>query len=260
MRSCILRSLFLARPSSREIPGGYATRWLTYSRLRLTRRFASNAGKDRGDENDDAKKGAGYNLATAMNTKYKVFHDEDADVILDVSEEQQILLENLNKQEEAHDPYSNLNLNHGITGVYDIEDLVELLEREKAKNIFVASVPKEYTYVDYIVVVNGSSQKHMNALATFVRKVYKLKRHQTEQIPKIEGENSKDWMALDLGNIVLHIMSQSAREHYDLETLWTVGSQYDDKTTESENLNIMDQYNDFLADLQPADDTNATNR
>lgn len=46
-----------------------------------------------------------------MNTKYKVFHDEDADVILDVSEEQQILLENLNKQEEAHDPYSNLNLN-----------------------------------------------------------------------------------------------------------------------------------------------------
>jgi len=87
----------------------------------------------------------------------------------------------------------------GVTGVFDIEQLVELLERDKAKNIFVASVPKEYAYVDYIVIVTGNSQKHMNALATFVRKVYKLKRHRNELIPKIEGENSKDWMALDLG-------------------------------------------------------------
>lgn len=87
----------------------------------------------------------------------------------------------------------------GTTGVYDIEELVTLLERDKAKNIFVASVPKEYAYVDYIVVVTGKSQKHMSALATFVRKVYKLKRYPTDLIPKIEGENSKDWLALDLG-------------------------------------------------------------
>jgi len=56
------------------------------------------------------------------------------------------------------------------------------------------------------------------------------------------------------GNIVLHILSSSAREHYDLETLWTVGSQYDDKTKEPQDANIMNQYNAFLADLQPADE------
>ncbi|XP_012532435.1 uncharacterized protein LOC105834474 [Monomorium pharaonis] len=256
MCSCVLRSLFRARPPSLEVfGGGYATQ--TYSRLKITRKFSSNAGeKDRGDEDDDtANKSAGYNLAAAINTKYKVFHDKDADVILDVSEEQQkILLEDLNKQEEVRDPYADINLNHGITGVFDIEDLFELLERDKAKDIFVASVPKEYAYVDYIVVVTGNSRKHMNALATFVRKVYKLKKYQTESIPKIEGENSKDWMALDLGNIALHILSQPARELYDLETLWTVGSQYDDKSNESEELNIMDHYNAFLADLQPADE------
>lgn len=88
----------------------------------------------------------------------------------------------------------------GVTGVFDIKDLVLLLEQDKAKNIFVASVPKEYAYVDYIVVVTGKSQKHMSALATFVRKVYKLKKYQTDQIPKIEGEQSKDWIAIDLGN------------------------------------------------------------
>lgn len=88
----------------------------------------------------------------------------------------------------------------GITGVFDIEDLVVLLERDKAKNIFVASVPKEYAYVDYIVVATGKSQKHMSALATFIRKVYKLKKHETDKIPKIEGEQSKEWIAIDLGN------------------------------------------------------------
>lgn len=93
----------------------------------------------------------------------------------------------------------------GVTGVFDIEQLVELLERDKARDIFVASVPKEYAYVDYIVVVSGNSQKHMNALATFVRKVYKLKKHKIDLTPKIEGENSKDWMALDLGECIFCI-------------------------------------------------------
>jgi len=59
--------------------------------------------------------------------------------------------------------------------------------------------------VDYIVVVTGNSQKHINALAIFIRKVYKLKRYQNELIPKIEGEKSKDWMALDLGNIFFEL-------------------------------------------------------
>ncbi|KYM93091.1 Uncharacterized protein C7orf30 [Atta colombica] len=256
MRSCILRNLLSVRQLFREAPGSHTSRSLTYSWLKLTRRFSNDMGNDDyEDKKDDTSKNTGYNLTGAMNIKYKVFHDKDADIILDVSEEQQkILLEDLNKQEEkVHDPYADINLEHGVTGVFDIDQLVELLERDKAKNIFVASVPKEYAYVDYIVVVTGNSQKHINALATFIRKVYKLKRYQNELIPKIEGEKSKDWMALDLGNIALHILSGSAREHFDLETLWTVGSQYDDKTNTSRESSIMDQYNVFLADLQPAD-------
>lgn len=79
-----------------------------------------------------------------------------------------------------------------------------MLKEDKAKQIFVASVPKDYSYVDYIVIVTAKSHKHMSALATFVRKVYKLKRHKTDMIPKIEGENSKDWIALDLGSLDLY--------------------------------------------------------
>ncbi|KAH0945651.1 hypothetical protein HN011_006660 [Eciton burchellii] len=228
---------------------------LTYSQLKLTRQFSNDLEIKYGNENNNEQKDSNHNLAATINTKYKFFDDKDADVILDVNEEQErIILEDLKTQEKIHDPYVDINLNRGTTGVFDIEDLVALLKKDRARNIFVASVPEEYAYVNYIVIVCGKSRKHMKALATFVRKVYKLKRHKTDLIPQIEGEDSKDWIALDLGNIVLHILSSSAREHYDLETLWTVGSQYDDKTKEPQDANIMNQYNAFLADLQPADE------
>ncbi|KAM0728233.1 Mitochondrial assembly of ribosomal large subunit protein 1 [Formica fusca] len=250
MRTCILRNLLRARRILRGSSSSNRTQILTYSQLKLTRQFSSKPDR----KPDDASKSEDDNLATAINTKYKAFHDEDADVILDVSEElEKINIEDVSAQEEVHDPYADINLCHGTTGVYDIEDLIALLERDKANNIFVAKVPQEYAYVDYMVVVTGKSWKHMNALATFVRKVYKLKKYPTDLIPKIEGKDSKDWIALDLGNIALHIFSPFAREHYDLETLWTVGSQYDDKSNESQELNIVDKYNAFLADFQPAD-------
>lgn len=57
------------------------------------------------------RKGDDHNLASAINEKYKFFSDKNADVILDVSEEQQrINLVELQTQEEVHDPYANINL------------------------------------------------------------------------------------------------------------------------------------------------------
>ncbi|XP_032674761.1 uncharacterized protein LOC116845782 isoform X2 [Odontomachus brunneus] len=254
MHSYILRNLLRSRRILRE---SFAKNKeiLTYSQLKQSRQFSNNSGKKSGEaEKIDVQKDDDHNLTAPINAKYKVFQDEDADVIFDVTEEQhKIDLELLTAQEQFHDPYAGINLERGTTGVYDIEDLVILLELNKAKNIFVASVPKEYAYVDYIVVVTGSSIKHMRALVTFVRKVYKLKRHKTDKLPKIEGEMSNEWIAIDLGNIALHVFSTSSREHYDLETLWTVGSQYDDKTNLTKEMDIMEQFNTFLAEFEPVE-------
>lgn len=81
--------------------------------------------------------------------------------------------------------------------------LLDLLQREKAKNIFVAKVPKEYVYTDYIVVATCKNQRQMLACATFVRKAYKLLKYDHEAVPKIEGKDSADWMALDLGKKII---------------------------------------------------------
>lgn len=87
----------------------------------------------------------------------------------------------------------------GISGVFEIEDLVEVLRRENAEDIFVCTVPKNLKYVDYLCVVTGRSHRHRVALAEFVRKLFKIKRHSDDVLPKIEGKRSKTWMALDLG-------------------------------------------------------------
>ncbi|KAG7207592.1 hypothetical protein KM043_009215 [Ampulex compressa] len=208
---------------------------------------AWSAVKDESDQEDD------HNLAGGISKKYKAFREEDGDIIFDVNEvQEQINLEYLNKPAECRDPYEGLNLERGVKGVFDIEDIMAVLQKDNAKQIFVAAVPPEYSYVDYIIVVTAKSQKHMQALATFVRKVYKLKRHKNDILPKVEGKQSKDWIAMDLGNIAIHIFSASARAHYDLETLWSVGAEYDDECNKPES-NIMDQYNTFMADFEPAD-------
>lgn len=75
----------------------------------------------------------------------------------------------------------------------------------------------------------------MNAMAEFVRKMYKIRKNEKDLFPKIEGKDSKDWIAMDLGNIVLHIFSEEIRVKYDIEQLWAVGTKYDELTNAKED-------------------------
>lgn len=109
----------------------------------------------------------------------------------------------------------------------DVEELVDILRKENALDVFVVKVPPEYRYVEHMVIVSGKSGKHMLGMAEFVRKVFKYKKKGKDIIPMLEGKGSRDWIALDLGNIALHIFSKTKREYYDLESLWSIGSSLD---------------------------------
>ncbi|KAK4880328.1 hypothetical protein RN001_008474 [Aquatica leii] len=185
-------------------------------------------------------------------SKYEVFRDEDSEIILDVIEEREKYLKA--NELETHDPFKGLNLERGKTGVFDIEDLVEVLKRENADDIFVSSVPTKYNYVDFICLASGRSQKHLNAIIQFVRRVYKCKRHDSDEIPKFEGKNSKDWLALDLGNIALHVFSKQARALYDLDSLWALGPEFDKECNKKDPMvEMLEKHSIFLQDLKPAD-------
>ncbi len=57
----------------------------------------------------------------------------------------------------------------GVTGVFDLSDLVKLLEHENARDICAISVPPQFRYVDHMVIVSGRSTKHLKAIAAAVK-------------------------------------------------------------------------------------------
>ncbi|CAD1477374.1 unnamed protein product, partial [Heterotrigona itama] len=152
---------------------------------------------------------------------------------------------------ESHNLVSSIGMTHKIFEDQDAEIIFDASEKQEAINLEDLRIEEE-PYDPYEGInLKRRSKKHMQALANFVRKVYKLKKNKTDFLPKIEGENSNDWIAVDLGNIVLHIFSNNARSLYDLEVLWSVGPDYDDKNKNSTEDDIMEQYNTFLSDLEP---------
>lgn len=178
---------------------------------------------------------------------------EDGQQILDVYKERLKYSPLPDEEEDDKSRFGDLNLTRGLTGVFDIEDLVETLNHQQAEDLFVASVPKEVKYVDFIVVVSGRSQRHMQALAQFTRRVFKQKKSKGDIIPAIEGESSPDWIAMDLGNIALHIFSKKARPIYDLDSLWALGTKYDDECNKVEPVSsLLESHSFSLKELQPA--------
>nr|SVE75919.1 EOG090X0AI9 [Daphnia hispanica] len=137
---------------------------------------------------------------------------------------------------EEFDEFQGISLQHGTTGIFDIEEFVEILILQKLQNIVVIAVPPQLNYVDYMVITTGRSPKQMTAAAEFLRKISKRRCLITHTLPVIEGKNNKDWIALDLGNIALHIFSSKARKIYDLETLWSCGPDHDDMSNEKDAL------------------------
>lgn len=184
----------------------------------------------------------------AISNKYRVITEDSTQIIENTAEELHVE----EKYPILSDEFDGINLERGKCGVFEIEDLCELLRRENARNVFVASLPKEYRYVDYICIVSARSKRHLLAVAEFVKKVYKKKCYKNDPIPRIEGKKSDEWIALDLGNIALHIFSDKTREMYDLETLWSVGPEYDGLTNKkSDIVNVFENYSAYLKDLKP---------
>ncbi len=70
---------------------------------------------------------------------------------------------------------------------------------------------------DYYFVCSGSSPQQINAIADGVERA--LKKKKVHCLRK-EGEILSEWVLLDYGDVVIHILSEESRRKYDLETLW----------------------------------------
>lgn len=106
--------------------------------------------------------------------------------------------------------------------------VIDALEDVKGKDITCIDVSALTQVTDHMVIVSGTSNRHLKSLADNV--VTKAK-EQGCHLVGLEGEELADWILVDLGDVVVHVMLPKAREFYDLEHLWA--SYTDSKTVNS---------------------------
>jgi ribosome-associated protein len=106
--------------------------------------------------------------------------------------------------------------------VMQIENLknqvVKILEDMKAHDVKALDVRQLTDVTDIMVIASGTSVRHVKSMAFRVRDEV---REKTRVRPiGVEGEDQGDWVLIDLGDVVVHIMRPETREYYDLERLW----------------------------------------
>ena len=98
--------------------------------------------------------------------------------------------------------------------------VISALEDIKAHDIIAIDVRKLTAIFDWVVVASADSARQTKALSRHVRD--KLK-ESGAHIIGTEGEDSGDWVLVDAGDVVAHVMQPAVREYYNLEELWSEG-------------------------------------
>ncbi len=94
---------------------------------------------------------------------------------------------------------------------------VAALEDIKGKNIEILNTAKISSMFDRVIICTGDSNRQVKALA---RNVLEKIREAGGEVISIEGEEGGEWVLVDLGDIVVHVMQASVRQYYNLEELW----------------------------------------
>lgn len=95
--------------------------------------------------------------------------------------------------------------------------VISALEDVKARDIEVYDVRHLTSIFDKVIIASAESTRQTKALAGYVRE---KARELGAKLVSIEGEDSGEWVLVDLGSLVVHVMQPAVRAHYNLEELW----------------------------------------
>jgi len=95
--------------------------------------------------------------------------------------------------------------------------IIEALDDLKAVNTVTLDVTDLTDVMDYLVITSGTSNRHVKSLANNVCMEAK---GQGMRPLGVEGEGEGDWVLVDFGDVVVHVMLPATRDFYDLERLW----------------------------------------
>ncbi len=106
-----------------------------------------------------------------------------------------------------------------------IEQMIyKVLTDARGQDIRILDVRKVTDVMDYMVIASGTSSRHVVSMAEKVRDG--LREHGRRALGT-EGEKTGDWVLVDFGDVVVHIMRPQTRDFYNLEKLWGDGERAD---------------------------------
>lgn len=106
--------------------------------------------------------------------------------------------------------------------MYDF--IIDKLDDLKARDIRVLDVTDKSTITDCMIICSGNSSRHVNSIADHLATEAK---HAGLSLLGIEGQDAGEWVLVDLGDAIVHVMQEETRDFYQLEKLWggnTVGA------------------------------------
>jgi ribosome-associated protein len=109
--------------------------------------------------------------------------------------------------------------------------VIDALEDMKAQDIRVIDVRGKTSVTDVMVIASGTSTRQVKAQSE--RVVERAKEHGIKPLG-VEGEKEAQWILVDLGDVVVHMMQPEIRDFYHLEKLWTTDEITNDEITNNE--------------------------
>ncbi|MDX1318823.1 MAG: ribosome silencing factor [Oceanospirillum sp.] len=96
--------------------------------------------------------------------------------------------------------------------------VIDSLEEMKGNDIVVIDVTGNTSVTDFMIIASGTSNRHVASLANNV--VVTVKENGVRPLG-VEGQAGSEWVLVDLGDVVVHVMQPATRQFYDLERLWS---------------------------------------
>ena len=98
-----------------------------------------------------------------------------------------------------------------------VQFVIGKIEDMKARDIVTIDVEGKSTITDTLIVCSGNSKKHVSSIAENL--VVEMKAANMPPL-SVEGKETGEWVLVDLGNVVVHVMQDETRNFYQLEKLW----------------------------------------
>ncbi len=94
---------------------------------------------------------------------------------------------------------------------------LQALDALKAENVIIIDVRNHANFTDFMIIASGSSSRHVKSIANEVVETAK-----SGNLPPlgVEGEDVGEWILVDLGDVIVHVMLPETRQFYELEKLW----------------------------------------